>query len=572
MAIRPMLPTDHSFITHFYQGNPIVIRPAFLRLIPITGYLFTGCFYQDKSTAVRPLFFRVVIPITDYFYQDKRVAPRTSFFREASITDYLFKAVEECDISLLQQLFKNPIANPNCRNAAGTPLLVYAAERAFIKGMQSILAQPGANPNLRDRKGWSALHSAVEKGYNNVVDYLVNDPDEKYKHFGLVNINPVADNRETPLLLACHNPDLRLLKMLVDAGAWTDWPGPEGYTAKAIVVLRGWDKQIGSEIPMDPFTDEFLRRKYLAHCNGIGGSSQIDEIVFPLEGSRSFYMHQMLHKQLQDYFQRFQDMFSDEHKGAILEAFEQSASNIPAQDLANRIQMGYLTILPTGWLGHAVDVVFFEEYMAICNLGETVSRELKTIEVFKITQGLVTKEIIYEIRNQKKNSFADGSAYFYFNLPAKLAGPGLSEVVQDDLCRKISEFAPKPFELGMCAYGAPKAAFRVSMMLLEMTNCKKSMYHALAAFCREVSKRVSTFMRLVGLDDYLHFHLHEAHLSGKKPLDESLVRRCFSKITKHVNTTEGPMRQLFQADIKDLEETYPQVFLRALPEFHRINP
>ncbi|MBS0652682.1 MAG: ankyrin repeat domain-containing protein [Verrucomicrobia bacterium] len=525
---------------------------------------------------------------------------RAPFVRPVLMTEYLFTAVQEGNLPRLSQIFLNSKADPNCRNADGKPLIVYAAEQGFAQGMEKILAHPRANPNLKDRNGqaalhvtarkgdlvgtkilvegggiknirdngqYSPLHHAVKEGRIEIVDYLVNDPDGKHKHTGPVNIDAVANDKTTPLLQACYNSNLPLVKMLVEAGARTNWRDSEGYTAKAIAVFKGWDKQIGAELPMDPFTSEFIRRKVLAHCNGIGSRSEIDKTLFSLEGAYSPYMHQMMQKQLQLYFQTAQCSLLDSQKNAILKAFELSGPNIPAQDVVDRIQGWRLAIMQGGWKRHAIDLVFFGDYMAIGNRGEGIPEGYKTIEVVKIDRKLVTKDIIEEIRSQKNKDCAHASSYFYFDLPAKLAGAGMAAAVKDDLCRKISEFAPKPIHQGTCTFAAAKAAARASMMLLTMSQIEKSRYHSRAWLCRQDSKMASMLGRLDALKQYLHSHFHEPHPDGKKPLDEILVRRCFFKTTKHVNTTRGSIRDLFESRIKELKRDYPAVFMRKPPGF-----
>lgn len=526
---------------------------------------------------------------------------RAPYVRPISISEYLFTAVDNHNLSRLSQLFQNPKANPNCVNAMGKPLLVYAAEKGFTLGIQKILSQPGARTNMKDRNGQAALHvtakkgdlagtkilveagasknirdgafcsplhHAAKQGRLEIVNYLVNDPDGKHKHLSPLNIDAVGNNKTTPLLEACYDSNLPMIRMLVAAGARTDWRDHDGYTAKAIAVLKGWDKQIAPEIPMDPFTSEFIKRKVLAHCNGIGSRSEIDRTLFSLEGAYSPYMHQLMHKQLQQYFQRSQTL-SDGHKRAILLAFQRSAPNTPAEDVADQIQSNELVITQAGWHGHAIDLVFFGDYMAICNRGEGVPEDLTTIEVVKIDRKLVTKEIIEEIRSQRSKSRTDASSYFYFDLPAKLAGDGLFGFVKDELCKKISEFAPKPIKQGTCTFAAAKAAARCSMMFLTMNQADPSKYHFCAFSSKKESKLASLLGRIDALSEYLHSHFDEPNPVGKKPLDDKLVRSCMWKTNRHVNGTNGDFRRMCESRIKELKAEYPGVFLKYPPGFHK---
>ncbi len=580
----------------------MTIQPSFTRPTPITVPLLTAPYYQHAPTAIQPPFFRPV-PVTGYLcvppsYQNNPTSAPCFLLKTISITDCLFKAVREKNISVLRNLFQDFQANPNCRDQLGKPLLVYAAENRFTEGMLSILQQSGADLNIKDQLGRSALHVTASKGdivgtriltetgcYKNIkdensrtplhfavrtgnatiVNYLVNELKQKDKSFDSVDIDPVDSLGRTPLIQACYERNAPLINMLVNAGAQTDRPDSRGFTPKALLTFLELDEQIVSEIPMGPFTTEFMQRKDLAHYNGIEGTSKIGKTAFPLGSHYSNYMHQRMHKQLQQYFQQHRETYLNLHKASILKAFEDAGWKVPDQYLADRIQNGHLVIIAAGWRDHAIDVVFFQNYMAICNRGERIPNDLKNIEVFKVERALVTKEIIAAIHGQYKRGCLHASTYFYFNLPAKLAGTGLNQVVQDDLCRKISEFGPKRIKNKTCTYGAAKAGLLSCILLLEMTHCEKSMYDSVAVFSKEASKMITTLGRINALEEYLDFHFNKArNLRSKKRLDRVLLKGCFLKTAKHVGRTGGEMRQLFQKRIESLERNYPEVsFFRS---------
>lgn len=523
-----------------------------------------------------------------------RCAP---YVKPELISEYLFSAVESRDLRGLSQLFRNPQANPNCVNIDGQPLLVCAAKKGFVLGIKKILAQPHAKVNIRDLKGRTALHitakkgntfglkmlvkaggfknirdrdflsplhCAVEKGRIEVVDYLVNDPEGEHKHLNPVNINAVAYSGMTPLLIACYKSHLPMVRMLIKAGARINCIGADGYTAKAYALLYGWDWKIVPQIPMDSYTREFIKRKVLAHCNGIGSRSQIDWTTFPLDGAFSPYMHQIMHNQMQKYFQ-YSQVLSESQQKEILEAFVRSASSTPPREVVSRIQQNKLTVVQAGWKGHSIDLVFYGDYLAICNRGEGITKDKATIEVVKIDRDLVTDDVIAKIYKQKSQSYAESFPFFYFDLLNKLTTEGEVAPIKDELCKKISEFAPKPIKAGTCTYAAAKAAARCSMMFVAMNQSDSSDYHSLAALYAKEAKLASLFGRITALTEYLHFHFQQPHPIDKKPMDRTLIETCFWKIRWHVNKKDGYFRQLFESKIEELMSNYPDVFLKYPP-------
>lgn len=509
------------------------------------------------------------------------------------MADYAFTAVEEKNINRLTQLFSLRKADPNCFNAAGEPLLVVVVRMGFFQGLKTILSQPNANPNLKDRDGNTAMHVAAKKGdfialrmlvenggHKNVrdkegssplhhavqsgsyaiVNYLVNDPDRRHKHLCKININAVANDRSTPLLNACYTSDLCLVELFIKAGAKTDWRDAFGYTAKAIAMFKGWDGELEVKIPMDPYTDEFIKRKALAHCYGIGGQSEIGKTRFFLRGAYSPYIHRMVHWQLERFFQYADDLLSPTHKRAILEAFEHSIHKPRSPKIVDRVQKGSLTVMQSGWIRHSIVLVFFREYMAICNRGVGVPEGFSTTEVFKIDPKRVTKALIDKILEQESLECVHASSYFYFDLPIDVSPlyPQLS--VQDSLCRAAARFAPNFAKEGTCTFTAAKAGLRVSLMLLKTALADPSSYQSIGRECREISKQASTFGRILMLEEYLqdHFSSSDDRLQAKGQIDLSLVRESYRRARKHVSAIEKDFRISFCFRLTNLRRNYPE--------------
>lgn len=503
------------------------------------------------------------------------------------LTNYLFNAVKEKNLNRLNHLLVNRRLNPNARNERGEPLLVFAAKNGFAEGMRLILAQPGANPNIKNAAKEAALHVTVRRGdligtqilvekgasknvrdnyyesplhiavgsrFHQIVNYLVNDPDRKHSHFARTNINAINNNKQSPLLKACINSDLQLIKLLFQAGARLDFRIRGGFTAKSLTVFKGLDDVLDVQIPMDSYTNEFIQQKTLAHCCGIGDKSKIDNFVFSLTGAYGVYMHQLFRRHLEQFFQTFAETISLDHQKMIIQAFSSSCAHQPLNQIALRIQSGELSIFQAGWYGHALDLIFFKDYLAICNRGEGVPEGLHTVEVCQIDPTKVTKELLQEINNQRVKTRESASAYFYFELAYKLAKFPEIGICQDPLCLTISKFGPKPIKIGICSMASAKAAFRTSMMLLLLSESDVSEYDQIAQRCLKGAKKASLLGRVAALNEYLDDHLLHSGDEEKKPLNKELVHKAYARIVRHVKKQHGNHRRYFDLSLRQLKK------------------
>ncbi len=515
------------------------------------------------------------------------------------IRDLLFTAVEQNDRKQLKQLLSQADADPNCCNDHGLPLVIFAGHCRFHKGLKLILAHPRANPNkkdsdgfaalhyaayksdltaigilienranvnIRERNGYTPLHYAAKFGRDDVVDYFLRNPICGIHSRCGININAVSyKNKMTPLMIACDLGKYAMIRLLVDAGADVHRRNVDGYTAKGISMYKGFDRELNGLLPMDPFTEEFIRRKSLAHSSGIGDQSELESFRFPLEGGFSPFIHEKVLQHLLQFFPLCFGVFSFMDKFTIIDAMAYSGSSRSAIDVFEDIQNDKLTILQAGWVGHSIDLVFYQDYMAICNRGEGGYDGCNTIEVFKINPALVTKEIIDSIREQSYHSCEKASPYFYQVLPTQLAGPGALCGNQDALCKIMGEFAPKEINIGICSIAAAKAATRASMMFLKMVGKDEQDYRPLAEVLAEEAKNASLFGRLHELKQYLRFHFPDRFerrsQREKCPEDARLIKESFRKTSKHVARAKSKLKPAFIAELDQLARRYPSIVL-----------
>ncbi|WP_158706848.1 ankyrin repeat domain-containing protein [Candidatus Phycorickettsia trachydisci] len=81
----------------------------------------------------------------------------------------------------------------------------------------------GANiVNASDNRGTSPLHCAATRGHEDVIEFLLSQPN--------ININPRDDQGQTALHLAAEKGYLNVIKLLMNAGAQASIPNHKGET------------------------------------------------------------------------------------------------------------------------------------------------------------------------------------------------------------------------------------------------------------------------------------------------------------------------------------------------------
>lgn len=108
----------------------------------------------------------------------------------------------------MMELFLKRGANINQTNALGEQALQLAAWRGQTKALEWLLAH-GATVN-REGKAWSALHYAAFAGHDGVVKLLLGKG---------ANINALAPNQSSVLMMAVREGHEQLVKDLLSAGA-----------------------------------------------------------------------------------------------------------------------------------------------------------------------------------------------------------------------------------------------------------------------------------------------------------------------------------------------------------------
>jgi hypothetical protein len=227
---------------------------------------------------------------------------------------------------------------------------------------------------------------------------------------------------------------------------------------------------------------EIIQKSVAAFC-GIGNANGVD-----YEGFDEFFTHQII----ANFFKNLTPaeclgFISSEDRTVLSKAFERAAA-LRFQSLAKDksplaacqkleliplIHAGAAVIIPAGFngfsneSGHAIDVVFFGKYMAVCNRGD---RDIAPIMLYEINPKKVTAETLVKILNLNegisKGSSAEiaqkmeAAAYvkLYEEIPNSLAVKDKQSTSLVDIHKLFTAIAQPHQRVGNCTATSAKAA------------------------------------------------------------------------------------------------------------------
>jgi len=374
----------------------------------------------------------------------------------------------------------------------------------------------------KDSQGSTAMHAAAEHNHVDAIELL---------HQKGAKLVDIANKQGwTPLMEASFRGHSTSMEKLVNLGANSTSSNEQGYTAQALALFRGY-KTCAEQLPKDAYTEEFTKRKILAHFCSVGGQSQIGTRKFSLTGAYSPLMHEYVAHDLATFYETEPTFLSNQNKKKILHAYRSASKLKTAAEWTAIIQSGNLTILPAGWDRHAIDLVFYQNYLAICNRGEGVPSGSKTIEAFVIDRTKIDENIIQKILDQKSLSVTKASEFFYKELPKLLNNTVASK--KDSLCTRVESIAPKPIKIGICTAGAAKASLRFCLWILRAYSFGRLPPEDFEKKIVSFAKDWSTHNRLERIYHYCASHFKDRQEPYADP-DKGLVRVCLSKLSRRI--------------------------------------
>lgn len=288
-----------------------------------------------------------------------------------------------------------------------TPLLrAVAAKRS--DWVQMVIASK-ANVDLPNRDGATALYGAVKLKSREIAQILLDAKADvnAYDKAGYTSLHKASSVRCMPLV-----------RLLCEHGAI--WNVPTGY--------------------------EVSEMRVLAAAWGIGGEANINGKMIERDSASGrrpelWVMGDALQMYLPE----------------IAAAFNADQDLDPRKRLG-KIQSGALVVISTGYDIHAMTVVFYKGYLAICNRWKDRPTRVYKIDPSKVTKGLL-KSLNDIVTGDKETAFR----FLYKELPHALRA-----TQKDPICRILNHGQRhlKAQEHGFCAYDTSEAALYVSLAFI----------------------------------------------------------------------------------------------------------
>lgn len=419
----------------------------------------------------------------------------------------------ETSLSLLtacKERYNFLLAKAILQEEAGKVLLHQVVSTQNTEMVKYILRSKG-DPNAQDSSGKTALHYAAETGNLDFIYLLLSyeaDP----------NIQDALGN--TPLHLVGKNSldanHQQLFQALLDSGA----------------VLK---KNKAGQIPV--FYSNSSLERLIGNANGLK-----DEGTKCYERLSSTYplldiVATLTQDAIFDQYGFSKEEMSEALKiGTVFgsDALSPEDKNTFDTRLLDRIKQGKLVILPTGWDGHKIYLVFCRGYMVICNRGER-PENTPTLFARKIDLNSFSKNDFFLLRHFKKMEEGAGMEYIYTLLPRA------HNSFTDDISEMIEKMSNKDQKVGNCSFNF-KGAFRVGVFLLLLQKGALSREKA-RENAYNASKDLSTLFRFALWDAYANETTRRAYFNcqdyGKimpslYPPDNELIIKAWEKLEKRL--------------------------------------
>ncbi|MBI2743560.1 MAG: ankyrin repeat domain-containing protein [Chlamydiales bacterium] len=459
-----------------------------------------------------------------------------------------------------------------------TPLM-HACEMGWVEAVE-LFTSFGADTNLSTGTGETPLILCVENGEDEIIPILikhgvkVNEVDPilgrtalsvacKCNYTSIVRVllasgaDPSLGISEKehqpfpPLLLACMNGNLKMVKLLVEAGADVNegfTRAKEAHTAFSAacgvekndeviqyLIKSGARPELGSAtgelnkvIAKHPQYQKYLKSekdaqalyaKRVALSNSIGNRAGAS-IAYEAWFSQIFF---------HDFAETLRTAEIDARISLkeVSRAFSRASHRTlnPVTTTAH-IQRGELVIIPAGWHGHAISLVFYKGYLAVINRGEG-SEDHSTAEFYKIDNRLMNQKLLANIVKMKETgSVKKGVKLYYQDLPKALSPSSDGEIVRDKLCLELSKEVALPSqEVGNCPQASAEGTIPAALALLgTVGNYRKSLEPETLAAVMKTTHEITLKKRLDYLEAYLAAHTEES------TVDTYLVKTAWAKI------------------------------------------
>ncbi len=434
---------------------------------------------------------------------------------------------------------------------------------AILSGDTQLVArylQMGAPLNEFDEYGYPPIIEAAIANDANMAEFLL-------KYHPDVNKQDLTGG--TALHWAAENANIKMIELLLQHKA-----NPNAYTtASEPVIVKPYLRE-QREVMMVlrehgaslQFAQDFINAKLLGHRFDLVGQvdivdtegrfTEVDLEGFFLESSLDIirhslqdYQHNFAAKHLRDHFDRVNTVIDALYRARELiryQHYQTSAANHAAQ--IKRLINHDLVIIPVGYQGHAITLVKFGEYLAICN------RRRVNSFADHLSIGRMGRPRLFNYDLIKKCLYEKSSAHFIeTQLPALL---DLQPVTRLMLKRQIS---------GNCSWANVEAAIPLSLFFLT-----QDMKQSLPAIMPRDHNAIAFYRQWEEWDKdrALQFCMQDFHrasparkASKAAQMGAVLFQRCGAKYQKDIERAKKIMKQLTGTEYEYVIDNYMQNYL-----------
>lgn len=508
------------------------------------GFLKDYC-HKNKidllSAAIEFGFDDYAISLYKEMEEEYYLGPFLNEFDKDDLTPLLRAASHHPPNLKLIKFLINKGADINLRNSQGeSPLLNVIKQRPIDLDILTFLKKKGADFSQVNSSGQTALHLAVFSlpHQGEVIDFLIKE--------GQIDVNSQDNTGATALHLACSSPQPspEFIKVFLNNRADVSLEDKKGRTpleavsmsfapsqgvvdqllnagARFDIVSRKKHIKISTLLKMKglslpsqetkEYDEEYILRTLLVASWGITkhlttmGDHSID-----LEGG----YHEIAQSQNRELLKMFNEQTGASlDRDKVLETIERGyeAGHKDPTEISKLFKEGKPLIFITGWHKHAISVVFYGDYLLICNRGDY--QKASSVKVFKIHRKSfeLSKENIGYLQRGNFPTSKAGATFFYKTLPNSLGyKKGEFDLIVSSIERKCDQSEQKT---GNCWWLGPKSADMALIMIKSLVDQEPT---------SDVITQVKAYRQSLDSGDTIYKHFSEF---GRLALLKKYIKR-----------------------------------------------
>lgn len=426
-------------------------------------------------------------------------------------------------------------------NAQGRPPLQQALSMSLnLKIIDCLIDLGTKNINYRPPNGYTLLEWAIVEN-NLALTRLFLDKG--------ASINTRDSDDDTPLHIAAastETPNIEIIELLTSHGADLDAINSFGESCAWLIKIMFPQHSI----PFNPQTTdalhEFELRTLLANNFNLPVQTSMNNKIFGLSSGKDIFGKTKVVEIVKKFKNRSPIDLEEACKS--IEKGSKKADGKP-EKIAKQYQKGQTLIFTAGWLDHAVQVIFIDDYMLITNRGD--GRKKNSIQVYKIdrTRPLSLEDILklkVNFESQEK-----GVKFLYEDLPARLGyqadQPDLIAKIMMEKCQQSTQKMKNCWWLshksGVLGLITLQALLKEASKPHESEKIKEAAYEQIVDSTKEIYKYFSEFTLVQLIKEYVERPPDLAERDHA--LIKLVVDKYRAKNHKHIVDYKGYIRQTY---------------------------